>query len=134
MSTTGWPAPEVSTCNDSAAASATLKLWTSTVSANSATARSQTIFPPGSMWNVETYPWTPTPLQPHVRGTTVRAQGRTPRGPRNRHVRRVPGGVAPVGAIGPKQRERDLCDALAGPLRGRADAGGAAAATRGRAN
>src|SRR5207244_2241211 len=47
MRTTGGPAPDVSTCRDSVAATGTLKLWRSAVSASSATVRSQTIVPSG---------------------------------------------------------------------------------------
>src|SRR5437660_10230724 len=47
MRTTGGPAPDVSTCRDSVAATGTLKLWRSAVSASSATVRSETIGPAG---------------------------------------------------------------------------------------
>src|SRR5207245_5330724 len=47
--TTGWPTPEVSTSSDAVAASGTLKVRASALSLSSATARSQTMIPPGAI-------------------------------------------------------------------------------------
>src|SRR5947199_9417415 len=64
MRTTGGPAPDVSTCRDSVAATGTLKLWRSAVSASSATVRSQTIVPSGFEPRQEIYVEIPGSLQP----------------------------------------------------------------------
>src|SRR5437763_15830752 len=64
MRTTGGPAPDVSTCRDSVAATGTLKLWRSAVWARSATVRSQTIVPSGFEPRQEIYVEIPGSLQP----------------------------------------------------------------------
>src|SRR5256885_5185292 len=64
MRTTGGPAPDVSTCRDSVAATGTLKLWRSAGSAGSATVRSQTIVPSGFEPRQEIYVEIPGSLQP----------------------------------------------------------------------
>ena len=64
MRTTGGPALDVSTCRDSVAATGTLKLWRSAVSASSATVRSQTIVPSGFEPRQEIYVEIPVSLQP----------------------------------------------------------------------
>src|SRR5204862_5688292 len=64
MRTTGGPAPDVSTCRDSVAATGTLKLWRSAVSASSATVRSQTIVPSGFEPRQEIYVEIPGSPQP----------------------------------------------------------------------
>src|SRR5437773_4741339 len=64
MRTTGGPAPDVSTCRDSVAATGTLKLWRSAVSASSATVRSQTMVPCGFEARQEMYVEVPGSLQP----------------------------------------------------------------------